>query len=556
MRVSKTVILLFAVTLLSTVGALASQATFSLEGVQPEERRRLDRYVRPILNGSADKQTVLGQLVVSLNNLGYLDAQVIEQSLNTTVIAGHKVYLADIRLENNDSLLVTVNLPFTQVTLEQAVDQILASQYESGNYYARAEITQIERVGDSVHVRLSLLPGPLVKIARTNLFGLRRTKPATIRRYLPLGQGDTLTENNMARTALEAARIPFVKFIPPITIRPQPGYTEADLDLSFREYPAVTLFGGVGYIPSEDSRLVWNLDLKLSNLFGGGRQIGILTERRESRRTILQLGYRQPMLIAGRGELSLGVSTRDYRDDFYEFALTSGYSTSLSPSFSSSLTLGWRRVDPAEIKPDEPSFSVYQVGFGLTREQIDDTNNPSRGTRLEAEISYVYRRFTGSHLSDSVGRTRDALNETRSHFSTEWFFPVKGKFVLRLKAAYAGLESSDNRLPLSELQLLGGPPTLRGYRNEQFAAKRAAWSTIEPRLRYTSGYLFLFYDAAYINRQSTASAAGLSSELFRDSFGFGLSLVDNDRSVRLSIGWNGRDRENQPRLSVELSTGL
>ena len=125
-----------------------------------------------------------------------------------------------------------------------------------------------------------------------------------------------------------------------------------------------------------------------------------------------------------------------------------------------------------------------------------------------------------------------------------------------MAANYAGLESPDLSLPLSELQLIGGPPTLRGYRNEQFAGKRAAWGTFEPRFRYSSGYLFLFYDAAYLNRQNTSLREGVSTEIYRDSFGFGLSVVDQNRSVRLSIGWNGRDKDSQPRLSVELSTDL
>ena len=526
------------------------------EGGQPAGLNSLPAYVAALEQSRVKDADIVDSLELRLQREGYLDARVAITDSTLAVEAGPRAHLAEITIAETDRVFDFDGVPFTSARLETAINQVLSDSYEAGYYYARAQISEIHRSSNLIYVSLTTLPGPVVEVAQTNLLGLKRTNRDAIMRYLPLIAGDTLTEKKVVQTEAEASRIPFVQFLPPAELKPRPGYTETDIDLHFREYPAVTILGGAGYVPTDGGRLVWSLDLNLRNLFGSGREIGILTDRRESNRTTLQLNYRQPLFVGGRGQLSVGVATRDYRDDFYEFALNSGYQVSLSQSFSSSIDLSWRRVDPTEIGPLNPSFSVYQVGFGVSRANLDDEVNPSRGARLEANISYVYRRFTGRAQTDSAATSRDALNETRSRIRAEWFLPVTGSVVLRLTAAYSGLESSDGNLPLSELQLLGGPPTLRGYRNEQFAGKRAAWSSVEPRVRYSSGYLFLFYDAAYINRQSTTVGDGLRAELFRDSFGLGLLIVDENRSARLSIGWNGRDKENQPRLSIELSAGL
>ena len=105
--------------------------------------------------------------------------------------------------------------------------------------------------------------------------------------------------------------------------------------------------------------------------------------------------------------------------------------------------------------------------------------------------------------------------------------------------------------------MIGGPGTLRGYRNEQFTAIRTVYGTIEPRLRFGSGFGFLFYDAAYLNNRMMDQSEKIETvEDFKWSYGLGLGVGNNLRSVLLSLGWEPQSGFDQPRLSIALSSDI
>ena len=121
---------------------------------------------------------------------------------------------------------------------------------------------------------------------------------------------------------------------------------------------------------------------------------------------------------------------------------------------------------------------------------------------------------------------------------------------------YRGLETGETEPPLSELYLIGGPGTLRGFRNDRFVAQRTAFASVEPRLRFRTAYLFLFYDGAYLNRRTVADSGTVTNEDYRYGYGLGLAVADANRSVKLSLGWNEETGFDQPRLSIELQSDL
>jgi outer membrane protein assembly factor BamA len=302
---------------------------------------------------------------------------------------------------------------------------------------------------------------------------------------------------------------------------------------------------------------VWSFDLKLLSPFGTGREIAVRSERREKGRRQLDVSYRQPVYLAGPGDLALSLATRDYRDDFYEFGAGVRFSTHLSGRMTTGLRLGWKRVTPAD---DQRVYSAYSVEYSIERNSLDHPLNPANGLLLQMSLAYTHRRQASSVSSapDTVmSAGGERFNETRSNLTAELYRNLVGRLVGHLSLGYIGLESDDNLPPVSELALIGGPGTLRGYRNEQFAAQRALLGTVEPRLRFRPGYLFVFYDAAYLNRRLSSDGDDtVTEELYRDAAGIGLALLDQYRSVKLSLGWNTDAAFDQPRLSIELRSDL
>ena len=513
--------------------------------------REVERRAERLVNRLGAEAPVADSVSLWLSRLGYLDARADPVEGRWIVTAGEKYFLDRLLIAGDSTRQIMVNRPFTPDNLAKAVTRLLDEYRRDGHYYARAGIHQVVRSGARVTVTLSVNVGPVVKVGNNRFIGLVHSDPTVIDRHLTAGPGDILTEATIERAERSAVDIDFVTYHPPVSVRPRSGYTEADLEYRFSEKKRFSLFGGGGYSPNDDGGLLWNLRATFRNLFGQGREAQVFSERREKGRQALQISYSQPVYLLGVGKAHFDVSTRDYRDDFYEFSLETGYHTRLTGLTMAGLSVGWKRVEPTA---DLAGFSRYKAGFSVGRETILNRTNPESGYRLHTELAYAYRRYSGDSLVTPA--TATSFNETRTALTLEVYQPLIGSLVGHASLNYRGLETSEPLPPISELYLLGGPGSIRGYRNEQFDARRAAFGTVEPRLRFYSGFLFVFFDAAYINRPTLASGSVTADELFRSGYGVGLSLSDSQRSVKISLGWGKDSAFDEPQVSVELGSDL
>jgi outer membrane protein assembly factor BamA len=548
MRLSVTILLL---SLICCCSARAVEITYS--GTRPGRAESLDAVIANLLATGVDRAVVCDSAVSRLQSDGYVEATVQWQNDSLKIVAGPRYTLEKLVIE--DTLEVeSGSSPLTEATWRDLASLALQQLGDRGNYFARLEPDSILVRGTAATVYAHVVPGPTVTIAKRVLSGLKRSRPSMMKRYLTVQEGDTLTDEALRLTEIQASTIPFVQFVPPIIVLPLPGYTEADIELAFREKRQVEVSGGAGYISEEPSYLVWNLDLRLANLFGDGRSASLLSERLDRKRQRLDLAYGQPLFFAGVGYLDVNVATRDFRDDFSEFSASGRYGLRVMSGGSVGLGLGWKRVEPSNTLL-ATGYSAYSVQFDISQSVVDNPRNPASGFRVSASVAYVYRRYR-----DNTGLAtpeQSAFNETRSRLSLAGWAPVTGWLVGHTAVTYSGIETGEVEPPLSELILVGGPGTLRGYRNGQFAAQRAVCGTLEPHLRFGQGYAFIFSDAAYINRRLAESGGGSKTEeLYRAGYGAGMALDDGRRSVRLSLGWGQEARFNQPRLSVEFSSDL
>ena len=482
-----------------------------------------------------------------LQEEGYLDAQVSGKVDTLIVVVGSRFQFDKMNVVADSTYERKAIGYFTKTALDNAVASLLEEYCVRGYYYARASVGSIEREGASVVVHLQVTPGPVVTVGDLKFEGLTRTKPEYIRLQLPIRSGDTLTDALIDRVEQSARDIRFAEFIAPVLVRPRFGYTQVDLELRMRERQQFQFSGGAGYANEANSGLVWDLAVELPNLFGEGKQITALSSRREKGRNLLNLSYRQPAFWLGRGELSANLSTRDYRDNFYEFALQTGYAVSVGKGTTVGAVLGWKRVEPS----DSIGYSRYQAGVTFQRTVLDDGVNPSNGYTIKTSVTYTYRKY--SNDSASIGRS---YNDTRAALDAAGYYPMFRNLVAMLGVGYRGVETQEESLPISELYFIGGPGTLRGFRNEQFAAQQAVLAMIESRLRFASGYLFGFYDAAFLQLTVRGATGVTLDETYECGFGGGLALVTPARSVRLSLGWNRDLSFDQPYLSIEFVSGL
>ncbi len=514
-------------------------------GPPPSNKKALER--------QAQRNTAsVDSLKALLSDAGYLDAGVSVERDRYTIEAGLRSTIEKIIWSGVSPDTISLRLPFTRETIEAVIEDRLGSYQRDGYFYASATITQLSRQGTAVTIDISINPGPMLPLEDAVYTGLVRTRPEMIDRYILLTPGEPLSESIIREAEREARSIPFVDFNPPATIRPKPGYTGADLEFVFSEKRQALFSGGGGYVPDNSTSFVWDLNLRFQNFFGGGRQIDLKSERREQDRQILDIAYRQPVFFFGVGEASFNVATRDYRDRFYEFALNTGYTARLSTDFSAGIGFGWRSIEPSD---NMPSYSSFSSSFTIERDNIDNPLNPVSGLSVTWTITYGYRRYSDDSLAIVPQRT--SFNETRNSVSIHAYRPLGGPLVGQASFGYVGLETNESLPPLAELYYIGGPGTIRGYRNEQFTAVRSAYGGFEPRLRFDSGYMFVFYEGAYVNNRVSDNAGGVrTDEFYRSSYGLGAAIIDAARSVKISLGWNPDSSFDQPRLSLEFSSEI
>ncbi|MCH7691784.1 MAG: BamA/TamA family outer membrane protein, partial [candidate division Zixibacteria bacterium] len=463
------------------------------EGRVPENSRDIKKAVERSPDPSF---ALLDSIVTDLVSRGYIDAAMEIKSGNIIIRAGSKYFVSKIILIA-DSIQQSddIHIPFDSASVSIAINQRLQKFRDQGYLYVSAETKKISIQDSLVLLKLDINMGPLVKIGEQIYAGLSRTGPGIISNYVPNLTGKKVTPALIKQAETAARNVPFLTFKPPLELAPRPGYTVSDIVFNFLEQTPVSFKGAAG-IAGEENNTVWSFDLALNNLFGSGKRVEIVSEKRESGRNLLHVQYSQPLFIAGTGKLKFEVLTRNYRDEFYEFDIAAGYATRLNNSFTTSLKLGWKSVIPETGNLNYRAVSGQLAIFKRTQ---PTSFNPSNGLEVNWAIDFRFRKYTSDNLPEFLKQR--SFYETRNNLTVSLFQKFAGPFIWHGKIRYQGLETKEDLPPLSELILIGGPGTLRGYRNEQFAAIRTVYGTIEPRLRFGSGFGFLFYDAAYLNNR-------------------------------------------------------
>ncbi len=543
----KSSVLLFGLVCLWCHSAHAIEVEF--EGHKPANSKaiieRLEKEADPSFS-------LFDSLTMVLVRNSYLDASAIIKNGKLVIVSGRKYVLAQIIFLDDSVEIFQVNRPFDSVNVALAVYELMQVYRDSGFHYVSGQTQKVTLNDTSVTLDVKLNKGPLVTLGESLFAGLVRTNRELVKRFLPDNNSEALTSNYVLEAERAAEQIPFVRFTPPVTLLPRPGYTVSDVVFNFLEKTPVRIDGAAGLAGKNESGAVWSLALTLNNLFGQGKQINVVSQRRDSRRNTLDVSYTQPMFLIGLGELNFNVHTRDFRDEFYEFAFATGLQSRVNKNFVTGIGLGLKSVKP-EI--GNTGYNRYTGQFSISHRNVSDEFNPSRGLALKWGIDFSFRRYTAVDLPLTLeSRT---FNETRNKLGVSLFQPLIGPILSHMALNYEGLETSELFPPVSELVLIGGPGSLRGYRNEQFAALRTAYGTFEPRLRFNQANIFAFYDAAYLNnRVPGANGTVFTDEQFRWSYGLGFGLGTGRRSLVMSLGINPDFGFSDPRLSIDLSSDI
>jgi outer membrane protein assembly factor BamA len=371
-------------------------------------------------------------------------------------------------------LLPVRGTPFGQAVVDRAAASLLAA-YESNSYpFAVVSPLALDQESGFVYPAFMVVAGPMVHISFLEFAGTPGTKPGLLARFAGFTPGGySPTSSARWRQSLEQSGLVVVDS--QAIVSDDRGYG-VRFWVTGRHVNSAS--GVAGYSPSA-RKLTGLLLVSFHNLFDTGRRLEAGWQSAYAR-TSYRLSYTEPWVLGT--SIDVTVSARQQTID------TTSAQTNLALSARAravtwttvSLETGYDRFTDALSRT---SANVVWAGTGVLLDSRDFPANPRSGVWLSA-LTKVGNRSTDSTGSDAVTHVELGLNGILPcGRSLSWSNSVG------LRAVYSGTV-----LTQSELYTLGGPGTVRGYREDEFVSTRVGWFTTELRYsldRTSSVYPFL-----------------------------------------------------------------
>ncbi len=417
------------------------------------------------------------------------------------------------RREINSLLLTKKDGIFDYSQWEDDLENIADFFSSKGFPFAKLSTSSLipEFKNDIVFVKLNLkiTPGPAVDINHIKISGLTKTKPELASRILNLSTG--VRYNNRA---IESAKSRLLRTGWFSSVEESGIYRDYDgrygIVIDVEERPVSSISGALGYVPETDNEggLAGNLDVKLGNILGTGREFNLLWRRESSSVSAFSIKYSEPFIFGSPLSVA-GTLSQEVVDSQY-VAFEAGF------GLSADIGSGWRvggSIDSRDISADTLAFGAdslsYQtIGLSGTLEfdNRDYPLNPRSGGLYSVRGSQIWQVS-----SNGPGEIfENSLN-------LEQALSIMSGYVGFVGLHAREIRSGSNQIPLAEWTRIGGASSVRGYSEGSLLAPNLAWANFE--MRYLMGALnriFFLSDVAVLDVENEIS--------WKYSYGFGLQL--------------------------------
>ena len=401
-------------------------------------------------------------------------------------------------------LLPGKGVRFSRAMADRAAAAILQAHENSG--YPFAVVTPLALVQESgfVYPALQVTAGPKVEIGFLEFAGKPGTKPELLERVAGFSRrGYSHTVVAQWRQRLEQSGLvtvdseAIVKAPGKVTGKVERGNGEVrigDSPLSIYPEPSPRSAFGVrfwvtggrnnrasgvaGYSP-EDHHLTGLVHVAFHNLFDTGRRLEA-DWRSAYARTSYRFSYTEPWVLGAPIDVTASAQQQTVDTTSAQTNLALAAQARAAAWTTVSFETGYDRFTDA---PSEASAGVVWAGTGVVLDSRNFPANPRSGVRLSV-LTKVGNRAVDSTHSDVVTHIELGLAGVLPLGpSVAWSNSVGGRAVY-----------SAATLTEPEFYRMGGPGTVRGYREDEFVSTRLGWFTSEVRYlldRTSSAYPFL-----------------------------------------------------------------
>jgi outer membrane protein insertion porin family len=463
---------------------------------------------------------------------------------------------------------------FSREMLQGDVVAITDRYAERGYLFADvAPITETRRTEHIVDVSLEITEGRQAFINRIEIVGNTRTREKVIRRGILLIEGDVFNS-----TLLQASRrnVESLGFFEEVKLDTRRGTAEDKVDVvvDVKEKPTGAFSIGGGF--SSVDGVIGMVSISQSNLFGYGKR-ALVSGQIGSQANRFNLIYTDPHFL----DSNTLMEVRGYKTDT-NYNNNQGFNTDTTGGafsfghmvFERVYGLATYTIEDVLIKDvnDNAPFLVKRqaeenngnsmtssITGSLLRDARDSGTEPTRGNRTRLSATYA-----GGFLGADNNFTKFAIESSQ-------YWPLWRQLVGNVRGTfwYGDSYGDSPYLPVQERYFLGGPNTLRGFRNftvsptdpaggDGLTGGNKAWFVNTELLYplYDPMRLrgLVFFDIGN-NLDERSSLTDLFTSNARYSAGVGIRFNSPIGAMRLEWGFNLNQRENEKLQVLHFSAG-
>lgn len=445
---------------------------------------------------------------------------------------------------------------FSSSVLEKDIQSIL-QQYEKAGYPLATvrikDIVQTDTADEiALRVRLTIDEGRTITISGLRVEGNTSTNADVITREARLSPHQPFDGNLPERIKSRLARLQLFSSIS----TPELYFDEHDsagLSLKVAEGNYNSFDGVLGYVPANGVNtkgyITGLVNLSFRNLFGTGRKLHARWYQENSSTQEVEFSYLEPWIAALPLNGQFGFFQRKQDSTYIKMQYDLTAEWMLLEDFSVSGSFSQTDVTPTEGygRSVLAANTTTSGGVAIQYDSRDNAAAPTQGVYYTTQ--YQTGKKSIKHMAsggDSVTTATQRVLLDLEYYRTLWY-----RNVLAAELHVRDFSASD--IDQSDLFLLGGATTLRGYREGQFLGSRLVWSNFEYRILMASqSYVFGFVDAGYIVQPAIASIGLTASEQTKIGYGIGVQLDSGIGLIGVSIALGEGDTFSTAKLHIRL----
>ncbi|MCX7798134.1 MAG: BamA/TamA family outer membrane protein [Melioribacter sp.] len=444
----------------------------------------------------------------------------------------------------NNQLKLLENTIFKKSAIEETFKNILNYFENNGYPFASIKINSIFFYTDSstnknyVDLYLEINKEIKRKFDKILINGNTKTKDYVILRTIDIKEGDLYNQKKIENIPIKLNRLNFFEIIdtPIYYIN---SHNKGILKLNLKEKSTNNFDGIIGYVPSGNNAkgyFTGFLNLSFANLFGTARNVSIRWQKESKITQEFEIKYKEPWIINLPLNIYVNLFQRIQDTTYIQQKFESRIEYIATNEISASFIINSQPTFPVERK--KKIFTVYNsrsitTGFNFKVDTRDNYLSPHSGILFSNSYLLVSKKILGpKEFINNQAKTTVSMQ--KYEFDFEYFREIFSNQIAALKIHARELRGSN--IEISDMYLLGGANSLRGYREKQFLGNRIFWSNIEYRYLFSKkNFTFIFFDSGYYLQSEDIIKNNQRTEGFKIGYGFGINLETSIGMLNISF---------------------